>query len=222
MQLDIEPERGAAKKASGIGGCCRYLKQLPTELERMSTLSPRRLAAIGALGASLVLLPTAVAAADTPPTGLLPSQVNPVQQALGSLTQTPVVNQALMIYSNLAGDAGGAAWGALDLITVGTQIPRSPADSTPIQLSANYNQLVNSSTSAASGAAAQGTGRLEVVGTRVAKDGRSVRVKVTCVGGSAGCDGTLRLKRRSHHHAVVMTQRVRLASGATRKYTLHG
>jgi hypothetical protein len=49
-----------------------------------------------------------------------------------------------------------------------------------------------------------------------------VRVKVTCVGTGAGCDGVVRLKRRMHKRAVVMSQRVQLAAGATRKYTLHG
>jgi hypothetical protein len=187
----------------------------------MSTLTARKVAAIGALAGTLVLLPTGVAAADTPPTGLLPSQVNPVQQTLDSIERTPVVNQALLIYSNLAGAGGGALWGLLDL-TQRIQIPRSPVDSTPIQLVPDYNQLVNSSTSATSGAAAQGTGRLEVVGARVARDGRSVRVKVTCVGAGAGCDGVVRLKRRTHKHTVVMAQRVRLAAGATKKYTLRG
>lgn len=169
----------------------------------------------------LALLPTAVAAADTPPTGLLPSQVNPVQQTLDSIERTPVVNQALMIYSNLAGTGGGVVWGTLDVITA-TQIPRSPAESTPIQLPLNFNQLVNSPASATSGAAAQGTDRLEVVGTRVARDGRSVRIKVTCVGDGAGCDGVIRLKRRLHRRTVVMSQRVKLAAGATKKYTLRG
>jgi hypothetical protein len=186
----------------------------------MSTLTPRHVVAIGALAGTLALLPTAVAVADTPPTGLLPSQVNPVQQTLDGIERTPVVNQALLIYSNVAGDAGGAVWGTLDVITQ-TQIPRSPVDSTPIQLSANYNQLVNSTASATSGAA-QGTGRLEVVGTRVARDGRSVRIKVTCVSTGAGCDGVVRLKHRLRRRTVAMAQRVRLAAGATQKYTLRG
>jgi hypothetical protein len=187
----------------------------------MSTLSRRKVAAIGVLAGTLVLLPTAVATADTPPTGLLPSQVNPVQQALDGIERTPVVNQALLVYSDLAGAGGGAVWGTLDLLTR-TQIPRSPVDSTPIQLVPDYNQLVNSSASATSGAAAQGTGRLEVVGTRVARDGRSVRVKVTCIGAGAGCDGVVRLRRRLHKRTVVMAQRVQLAAGATKKYTLRG
>jgi hypothetical protein len=56
----------------------------------------------------------------------------------------------------------------------------------------------------------------------VAKDGRSVRIKVTCVGTGAGCDGVVRLKRRLHKRTVVMAQRVQLATGATKKYTLRG
>ena len=187
----------------------------------MSTLIPRNAAAIGVVTGTLALLPTAVAAADPPPTGLLPSQVNPVQQAIAGVEGTPVVNQALLVYSNVAGDAGGAVWGALDVITL-TEIPRSPTDASPIQLPPNYNQLLNSPTSAASGAAAPGTGRLEVVGTRVARDGRSVRIKVTCVGAGAGCDGVVRLKRRLRRRTVVMAQHVQLPAGATKKYTLRG
>ena len=185
----------------------------------MSTLTPRKVATAAALAGTFALLPGGVAAADTPPTGLLPSQVNPVQQTLDSIERTPVVNQALLIYSSLAGSGSGAVWGTIDTL-MRTQIPRSPVDSTPIQLSPTYNQLINSSTSAASGAAAQGTGRLEVVGTRVARDGRSVRVKITCVSAGAACDGVVRLKRRLRKRTVVMAKRVQLAAGATSKYTL--
>lgn len=187
----------------------------------MSTPPSRKAAAICALGAALALIPSGLAAADTPPTGLSPSQINPVDQVIDNVVHTPVVTQTLNIFGSLAGDGGAAAWGTLDLV-MRTQIPRSPVDSTPIQLSPNYNQLVNDSASAVSGAAARGTGRLEVVGTRVARDGRSVRIKVTCVGGNAGCDGVVRLTRRHRGHRVVMTRRVRLPSGATAKYTLRG
>jgi hypothetical protein len=187
----------------------------------MSRLTHRKVGAIGALAGTLALLPAAVAGADTPPTGLLPSQVNPVQQTLDGIERTPAVNQVLVLYSNLAGGGGGAVWGTLNL-TQQLQIPRSPVDSTPIQLVPDYNQLVNSSTSATTGAAAQGTGRLEVVGTRVARDGRSARVKVSCVGAGA-CDGVLRLMRPGVHKApVVWAKHVRLAAGATKKYTLRG
>jgi hypothetical protein len=147
---------------------------------------------------------------------LLPSQVNPLQQTLDGIERTPVVNQALMIYSNLAGDGGGVVWGTLDL-TQRLQIPRSPVDATPIQLVPDYNQLVNSPSSATSGAS-----KLEVIGTRVARDGRSARIKVACVGAGAGCDGVVRVTHRTRQHTVEWARHVRLAAGATKKYTLRG
>jgi hypothetical protein len=184
----------------------------------MSTLSSRDVASIGVVGAALALLPGAAAIADTPPSGQVPT-VNPVAQTIDTVQRIPVVTQAYLLFGNVANEAGSAAWGTLDLLYV-IQIPRSPTDSTPIQLTPNFNQLLDSSTSAASGAADQGTGRLEVVGTRVARDGRSVRIKVACVGGSSGCDGVVRVTHRRHRRNVVLKRRVRLASGSTAKYTL--
>lgn len=180
----------------------------------MSTLASRKVAAIGVAGAALALVP-ASAIADTPPPQA--PTINPVAQAINSIQQIPVVTEAYNLFANAVNTGGSAAWGTLDLLYV-IQLPQT-VNPTPIQLSPNFSQLVNSSTSAASGAAAQGTGRLEVVGTRVARDGRSVRIKVACVGGSR-CDGVIRVAHHRHGRNVVLKRRVRLASGATAKYTL--